>query len=133
MICLLDTDILIYLFKGNQRIRDNLNRVGDKNIIISAISVGELYFGAYHSRERERNLLNLKNFFAVSRIIPVDEQIAEHFGELKAELKSKGELISDSDLFIAATCLGQEAVLVTGNEKHFRRIDRLKLENWSKP
>jgi tRNA(fMet)-specific endonuclease VapC len=132
MIYLLDTDILIYLFKGNQRIRDNLNRVGDKNIIISAISVGELYFGAYHSQERERNLLNLKNIFAVSRIIPVDEEIAEHFGELKAELKSKGELISDSDLLIASTCLAQDAVLVTGNEKHFRRIKQLKIENWVK-
>lgn len=132
MTYLLDTDILIFFLKGNLRIREKIVRVGDNNIVISAISVGELYFGAYHSREREKNINNLKIFFAASRILPVNEEIGEVFGKLKAELRSKGELISDSDLFIASTCLAQDAVLVTGNEKHFRRIDQLKLENWTK-
>ena len=55
------------------------------------------------------------------------------FGKVKADLKKKGEIVSDSDLFIASTTISQNLTLVTNNERHFRRIDGLKIENWTKP
>ena len=52
------------------------------------------------------------------------------FGKLKADLEKDGKIIDDADLFIAACALANDAVLVTNNEKHFKRIKGLKLANW---
>ena len=61
---------------------------------------------------------------------PTSNEICETFGRLKTSLEKKGRVIDDADLFIAACALVNDATLVTNNEKHFRRIKGLKLENW---
>lgn len=65
-------------------------------------------------------------------MINFDENIGKIFGNIKADLKNKGQLINDSDLFIAATAISNNMILVTNNERHFKRIITLKVENWSK-
>lgn len=61
-----------------------------------------------------------------------DEEICEMFGKIKATLEKDGNIIDDADLFIAACAMSNDAVLVTNNEKHFKRIKGLKLDNWLK-
>ncbi|MFA4955628.1 MAG: hypothetical protein WC556_01480 [Candidatus Methanoperedens sp.] len=59
------------------------------------------------------------------------DMICEMFGKIKVVLINKGDIIDDADIFIAACALTENAILVTNNEKHFERIEGLKLENWS--
>ena len=52
------------------------------------------------------------------------------YGEIRWQLERKGQKIGDMDLFIAATALEEDLIVVTGNINHFNRIDGLKVENW---
>jgi len=65
-------------------------------------------------------------------ILPADATISETFGMIKADLESKGTPLQDADLMIGATALSHNLVLVTNNERHFSRIEGLKLENWAR-
>lgn len=63
-------------------------------------------------------------------IVPIDLPIIEIFSELKSKYDSKGIVIDDFDLLIASTALTYNYILVTNNEKHFNKIEELKIENW---
>ena len=65
-------------------------------------------------------------------MVDFDENAGKCFGEIKAYLKSKGKIICDSDLFIAAAAISNNFTLVTNNEKHFKRIEGLEIENWTR-
>jgi tRNA(fMet)-specific endonuclease VapC len=105
----------------------------DEDLAITAVSVGELVHGATKSRRAAENLARLDVLFAALTILSYDEWSASRFGQLKAQLKISGDVISDLDLQIASIAVDQEAVLVTHNQKHFSRLTTLtglKLEDW---
>ncbi|MGF1485322.1 MAG: hypothetical protein ACFBZ8_13275 [Opitutales bacterium] len=56
--------------------------------------------------------------------------VCAHFGEVKARLEREGQRLPDADLWIAAFALERDAVLVTGNARHFKRIADLRIEDW---
>ena len=70
------------------------------------------------------------NFGEKLGFIESSEEVCDKFGDLKAFLEKEGKIIDDADLFIAACSIVNELTLVTNNEKHFRRIKGLKIENW---
>ncbi len=65
-----------------------------------------------------------------SEIITPDREFTDIASEIYAELMRRGELIEDVDILIAASCLVEGMVLATDNEEHFRRIEKLEIENW---
>lgn len=65
-------------------------------------------------------------------ILPAGPETAEIFGRLKSGLEASGNRLDDFALMIARSALAHNLILVTNNEKHFQRIDGLKLENWCK-
>lgn len=127
---LLDTGTIIYNLKGNRKVQENLRLHFTDIIQISIITLMELYYGAYKSHHVEPNLAKIKTLEQSLEIIPSGEEAAEIFGRLKARLESEGNRLDDFDLIIAATALTHNLVLVTNNEKHFQRIEGLKIENW---
>jgi len=129
---LLDTDIVIYWLKNKfPKIDRKINEISDDNIFISSITVAELYFGAYNSSKKEENISLINDLLAEINVIDFDENAGKCFGEIKSDLKSKGQIIGDSDLFIAAISISNNFILVTNNEKHFKRIETLQIENWT--
>jgi len=92
----------------------------------------ELYYGAYKSQKTNANLAKVRRIEKAFDTIPVDFFISETFGMIKSHLESQGTPLDDFDLIIAATALAHNLVLVTNNEKHFRRVDGLKLDNWNR-
>jgi tRNA(fMet)-specific endonuclease VapC len=129
---LLDTDTCIFWLKGNKKIEKKALTVGLDRLYISFVTLSELYYGAYKSQKIKENLAGIKTLEGKLRRIDSDQGTCETFGKLKATLVSQGKVINDADLFIAAGALGNDIVLVTNNEKHFKRIRGLKVENWSK-
>jgi tRNA(fMet)-specific endonuclease VapC len=63
--------------------------------------------------------------------LPLPEAAAEAYGNIRADLAAKGEMIGNNDLWIAAHAIASELTLVTNNEKEFRRVRGLKLQNWA--
>jgi predicted nucleic acid-binding protein len=128
---LLDTDTIIYNLKGHEGIRKNLEKHIEDPVKISVITLMELYYGAYKSERVSGNLAKIKTIESSFEIIPTGNESAEIFGRLKASFQKKGNSLDDFDLIIASCALANNLVLVTNNTKHFKRIDSLKLDNWT--
>jgi predicted nucleic acid-binding protein len=91
----------------------------------------ELYYGAYKSERITANLAKVRRIEEAFNILPADFPVAETFGMLKSDLEFKGTPLDDFDLIIAASALTSNLTLVTNNQKHFSRIEGLKLDNWT--
>ena len=129
---LLDTDTLIYSLKGNDAVVRNLATHQRDPLKVSVITIMELYYGAYKSEKAAANLAKVRRIENAFDILSVDFSVAETFGMLKSALESQGTPLDDFDLVIAASALAHNLTLVTNNEKHFRRVEGLKLDNWSR-
>lgn len=127
----IDTDILIYFLKGHEVVVKNFMNNAPEEIHTTIINHSELLFGAFNSTHKNRNLEIIGNFIDKITVLPFCEKAALIFGEQKALLKNDGNLLADMDLMIASICLVHPMPLVTNNEKHFRRIKKLKIENWA--
>ena len=132
MTYLLDTDTCIYWLNGHQTVKDKLLAAGWDQIAISIITQAELYYGAYNSSRIPENLKQADDFLAQFPIIPLHETTLKQFGLLKAQLRQSGQIIPDFDLLIASVALVEDKILVTNNTRHYQRIPKLKLENWTK-
>ncbi len=126
---LLDTDACIHLLRGNRNII-NKRRNHPDQVAISFMTVAELYYGVEKSANPQKNKTVLEQFLLTVKIINSNSNIASRFGQLKALLEKKGIPLADADLLIATTALETSTLLVTGNIKHYQRIENLTLENW---
>jgi predicted nucleic acid-binding protein len=129
---LLDTDTVIYSLKGHEAVSGHLQRHLDDPIKISIITCMELYYGAHKSKQITGNLAKIRTLERSIEVKPVGQESAETYGMLKAQLEKKGSRLDDFDLIIAASALAHNLTLVTNNTDHFKRIDGLKLANWTK-
>jgi predicted nucleic acid-binding protein len=128
---LLDTDTVIYSLKGAAAVKKNLGEHFHDPMKMSVITLMELFYGAHKSQKIASNLAKIKTLENSLEIIPVGEELAEIFGMTKAQLEKAGSPLDDFDLIIASCALSNNLVLVTNNVKHFRRIEGLKLTNWT--
>ena len=126
---LLDTDICIYFIKGKYDLQNRLKMLGKKHLFISEITVAELKFGAENSQRIEHNKKAIKQFINTIQIVPIFESL-DIYAKEKSRLKKSGLIIDDFDLLIASTAIKHQMTLLTRNEKHFKRIENLKFENW---
>jgi tRNA(fMet)-specific endonuclease VapC len=129
---LLDTDTLIFLLRGHQEVLRNVEVHGEDPKAISVISYGELLYGAAKSLRPEANMARVRRLAELLPVIDVTPAVMEAFAGLKADSERRGHAIDDFDLVIAATALSVNYRLVTNNERHFRHIPGLRLENWTK-
>ena len=128
---LLNTDIIIYILKGNPSVQKNLRKHVHDPLKISVITLMELYYGAYKSQKITANLAKIKTLEEELEVLPAGQESVEIFGINKAALEKDGAPLDDFDLIIASTALTHNLTLVTNNVKHFERIKGLKLENWA--
>jgi tRNA(fMet)-specific endonuclease VapC len=128
---LLDTDHCAYWMNGRLEIRQKIQEIGWEEIAVSAVTVGELFFGAYKSQQVEKNIERIEDFLSRVKIIELNMASGMAFGQLKASLVRIGQVLPDADLMIAATAQLTDRVLVSNNIRHFSRIPNLTFENWS--
>ena len=127
---LLDTNAVIDMFKGNQRVQERIFRAEFHNCCISEITLAELYVGAFKGG-RLKQLQEIGFVCKRFRILPITSAL-ERYARLRVQLERKGEPIDDFDLLIAATALTDDLTLVTHNLKHFERIEKLRTEDWDR-
>jgi tRNA(fMet)-specific endonuclease VapC len=128
---MLDTNICIYLIK--QRPQSLLDRfrlfpVGD--IGISLISLAELQYGVSKSSRPKQNREALGQFLSPLEVAAFDRRATVAYGTIRAALEKKGRPIGAMDLLIAAHALSLSVRLVTNDEREFRHVPGLRVENW---
>ena len=126
---LIDSDILIYFLKGDQKVVEKLTQIPSNELYTSRINYTELLYGAYNSTKIEKNLDTIIPFLKNFQILEFDEQSALYFAKIKAKLKRNGTIIADMDLMIASIAISNNCSLITNNLKHFERIEGLNREN----
>ncbi len=127
---LLDTDTIIYCLKNVLTTVKQFRVHANDPKVISVITYGELYYGAWKSKYREKNLAQLQRIAELFQIIEISKGVTETFGFLRASLELQGNKVADLDLLIGSTALVMNYTLVTNNKKHFSKIPGLKLANW---
>lgn len=128
---MLDTDICIYIIKRKPKnVLNRLKLLETGQLAMSSITFAELMNGAKKSQHVEANVEKLNALSELMDILPFDKRAALIYGDVRSSLEKRGETIGSIDLLIAAHALSLDLILVTNNEKEFRRVDGLKIENW---
>lgn len=128
---MLDTNIVIYTIKNRPQQVRNAFKQHENQMCISAVTLGELIYGAERSSQPERNLTDIEGLTARLEVTPFEEHAAEHFGQLRAELYRIGQPIGPYDMMIAGHARALGLILVTNNLKEFERVPGLRIENWA--
>lgn len=129
---MLDTDICSYIIRERPvQVLERFKTIEMNQLHISVITYAELLFGVEHSSSRKINKEIVDDFVKHLSILSWDEIAAEHYGSIRANLQSEGKIIGAMDLMIAAHARSQKMVVVTNNDKHFKRVPKLKVENWA--
>jgi tRNA(fMet)-specific endonuclease VapC len=129
---LLDTNICIYIRrKKPEEVLRRFRTLKAGEAALSVITFGELVYGAEKSAQRAAALELLQELARVLPVMELPEAAAEAYGTIRAELERKGQMIGNNDLWIAAHAKATGLTLVTNNEREFRRVRGLKVENWA--
>ena len=128
---LLDTNICIYIIKKQHpEVITRLIKVGFTKKAISTITIAELEYGVSNSQRSFEAQTALLEFLMPFETIDFNSNAASYYGKIRKELKDKGTPVSDMDMLIASVAMANELILVTNNEREFKRISGLKIENW---
>lgn len=130
MLYMLDTNAVIALLNETRpAIVRRLREHDQRDIVLSAIVLFELYFGAFKSRLRPHNLAR---FDALPLdVLPFGKEDARHAAEIRMTLAVRGTPIGPYDLLIAGQARARDLILVSNNVREFSRVDGLRLEDWS--
>lgn len=127
---MLDTNAVSAAMRGNPVMDRGLSELDPAQWCISAITHSEICFGLALRPEASKLARVAAAFFAVATTLPWDAAAAQVHGRLRAKLRLGGTPIGDFDEMIAAHALAVDAILVTDNERHFARVEELRIENW---
>lgn len=128
---LLDTNICIYIRQNRPaEVLRRFQSLRPGEAALSVITYGELLYGAAKSGNRAAAYERLRELVDFLPALDLPATAAETYGEIRASLESRGEMIGNNDLWIAAHALAAGLTLVTNNKREFRRVRGLKLKNW---
>jgi tRNA(fMet)-specific endonuclease VapC len=128
---LLDTNTCIRYINGrSQSVADKLHALDKGEAVVCSVVKAELFFGALRSQNPIKTIAGQRQFLSLFISLPFDDVAAEHYGQIRADLTTKGTPIGANDLFIAAIALANGLTLITHNAREFGRIVGLKIEDW---
>jgi tRNA(fMet)-specific endonuclease VapC len=127
---LLDTNIVSdFVQRPLGPARQRADRIGFERLATSVIVAGELKFG-YIRRESARLKRDVEAVLGSLPVLALEAPADWHYASVRAELERRGMPIGSNDMLIAAHALALDCTLVTANEREFRRVPGLRVENW---
>jgi tRNA(fMet)-specific endonuclease VapC len=130
---MLDTNICIYIAKHQPpEVKARFERLKPGQLVMSAITYGELYYGACKSNQRATALTQLDELIQDIPVVDLTSTAAQAYGEIRTALEKQGRLIGNNDLCIGAHAVALDVTLATNNEREFKRIAGLSVQNWTK-
>jgi tRNA(fMet)-specific endonuclease VapC len=129
---LLDTNICIYIRRRRPpAVLARFRQLQPGEAVLSVITYGELVYGAEKSQFREQARRQLAELAALLPVMELPMRAGEFYGSVRAALAVEGGMIGNNDLWIAAHARTAGLILVTNNERQFRRIQGLEIQNWA--
>jgi|SRR5919199_2248086 tRNA(fMet)-specific endonuclease VapC len=126
----LDTNTLIYYFKGQGKVAQNLANVSPQEIVISTIVLFELQVGIAKSNSPTKRTQQLQQLLSRVNLVSFDRTHALTAATIRAQLEQQGTPIGSLDILIAGTAIAVQATLVTHNVNEFSRVTGLALTDW---
>ncbi len=127
---LLDTNIISELVRNPQgELSTKLMHVGENKICTSIIVSAELRFGA-EKNGSERLIERINLILSAIIVLPLDGPADKAYTVLRRHLEQCGTPIGPNDMLIAAHAISHDLTVVTANEKEFKRVPDLRVENW---
>ena len=126
----LDTNTLIYFFKGMGNVSRHLLEVPPRDIAVPTIVLFELEVGIAKSTSPAKRQKQLRGLINAVNISPFGYKEAGHAAAIRVKLEKKGLMIGPYDILIAAVALSQKGTLVTHNIAEFERVEGLELIDW---
>ncbi len=124
---LVDSDVVADWLQGRSEAVTLLTSLHFQELAISLITYGEIHEGVLYSRDPQKAGQVFRLFCRNITILSINRSIMRHFGRLRGQLRTAGNVIPDFDLLIAATAMHYGLMLVTRNTRHFDRISGLSL------
>ncbi len=129
---MLDTDISSYIIRNRpESVRARFRKLDSSQLCISVITHAELLYGVKSVGAGKAIRLDVEDFVRRLDVLAWDSTAAGHYAEIRVKLEAGGTPIGNMDMMIAAHARSTNTVLVTNNEKHFRRVSGLLVENWA--
>ena len=129
---LLDTNICIYIRRHRPaQVLARFQRLKVGEAVLSVITWGELLYGAEKSQNRAQAVRQLEELVTLIPAMPLPPEAAHAYGTIRAALETRGNMIGNNDLWIAAHAKAAGLTLVTNNEREFNRVAGLKVQNWT--
>jgi len=126
----LDTNTLVYFFRGEGEVSTNLLNHAPEEIVVPALVVWELEVGIGKTGVASRRRKQFEAFLATVHVAPFGIEEARCAADIRLRLERRGIPIGPIDTLIAGTALARKAVLVTRNVREFGRVEGLRVENW---
>jgi len=126
----LDTNTLIYFFRGQGNVAEHLLATPPAQVAISAVTVYELEVGIAKSSHPAKRRRQFDELLDAVRVLPFDRDAAAEAARVRAALEKAGQPIGPLDILIAGTSLVHRARLVTHNTREFARVSKLTLVDW---
>jgi tRNA(fMet)-specific endonuclease VapC len=125
-----DTDTCAFILRRTSaELLDRIQKVPLENQSMSVVTLAELLYGVQVSAKKKANRIAVDTLVRHVEVLDWSRAAAEHYAEIRADLKKRGQLIGANDLLIAAHARSLGVALVTNNVKEFRRVKGLS-ENW---
>jgi len=126
----LDTNTLIYFFKGLGDVASRLLTIAPSEIAIPTVVIYELEVGIGKSTSPRKRIAQLQEIISIVNLIPFGQAEAKSAAKIRITLEKHGVPIGPYDILIAASALANNSILVTHNKREFERVDGLKIEDW---
>lgn len=126
----LDTNTLIYFFKGLGDVSNRLLATPPGEIAIPAVVIYELEVGIGKSTSPHKRIIQLQEITSLVNIISFGQAEAKCAANIRIKLEKQGIPIGPHDILIAASALANHSTLVTHNTSEFERVSGLKIEDW---
>ena len=128
---LLDTNILAELARNPVGpVVRAIAAVGERSVCTSVIVACEVHYGLAKRASPKLADRMFEILATIDVLTSLPEDIGVHYGRIRVHLESAGEVIGPNDLLIAAHARAADLTIVTGNEREFRRVPGLRVENW---
>ncbi|MEQ6342616.1 MAG: type II toxin-antitoxin system VapC family toxin [Gammaproteobacteria bacterium] len=127
---LLDTNTLIYFFKGQGRVAERLLSTSPMEVAVPTLVIYEIEVGIAKSAQPVKRRRQLAELLSVIKVVPFDQAAASAAAGVRAALEGRGHPIGPLDTLIAGTAIAQRAILVTHNTREFKRVPKLFLADW---
>ena len=130
----LDTSAFSHLMKRDHELQSIIKTYPPKDIVTVPPVIAEIQYGLKRLQPSSKKQLLLTverdRILKVLDVLPWIDESSSFFGEIKADLEKKGQLIDDFDIAISAIALSHEAGVITANINHFSRVQNLQCMDW---